>query len=265
MIGGNNVDIESVKNKDVLQLQQTIIFLKSEIAKYQNEISTLQSMDYYSIVNSLEQELSQLVNEKRELSMDLMMLRKSFEKELSELHENIQLREEQRIKLISSIEALVEKKENLQKENKQLKETIENTAKLETRTASSENYIKAVEKIDNLLRSFMNSNNDQLISLRETINHMHHLLKEIKDKNDEIHSTLEEMAQVKEPEQKKYPPSADATSLNRIDLENQLQNLFIQATSFETELDEKLRILDEFDDKLLLLAIEIEKHKKGDS
>lgn len=39
-----------------------------------------------------------------------MMLRKSFEKELSELHENIQLREEQRIKLISSIESLVEKR-----------------------------------------------------------------------------------------------------------------------------------------------------------
>lgn len=65
MIGGIHVDIESVKNKDVLQLRQTIIFLKSEIAKYQNEISTLQSMDYYSMVNSLEQELSQLVNEKK--------------------------------------------------------------------------------------------------------------------------------------------------------------------------------------------------------
>lgn len=42
--------------------------------------------------------------------MELMMMRKSFEKELSELHENIQLREEQRIKLISSIESLVEKR-----------------------------------------------------------------------------------------------------------------------------------------------------------
>lgn len=38
------------------------------------------------------------------------MLKKRFEKELSELHGNIQLREEQRIKLISSIESLVEKR-----------------------------------------------------------------------------------------------------------------------------------------------------------
>lgn len=59
------MDFESVKNKDVLQLQQTIIFLKSEIAKYQNEISILQSMDDYLMVNSLEQELSQLANEKK--------------------------------------------------------------------------------------------------------------------------------------------------------------------------------------------------------
>ncbi|MER2113064.1 MAG: multidrug ABC transporter ATPase, partial [Solibacillus isronensis] len=152
------MDIESVKNKDVLQLQQTIIFLKSEIAKYQNEISTLKSMDYYSMVNSLGQELSQLVNEKKELSLELLMLRKSFEKELSELHENIQLREEQRIKLISSIESLVEKKENLQKENKQLKETIEKTAKTEIPEARSENYIQAVEELNHLLRSFMNNN-----------------------------------------------------------------------------------------------------------
>lgn len=263
MRGGIHVDIESVKNKDVLQLQQTIIFLKSEIAKYQNEISTLQRMDYYSMVNSLEQELSQLVNDKKELSMELMMLRKSFEKELNELHENIQLREEQRIKLISSIESLVEKKENLQKENKQLKETIEKTAKTEPPAASSDNYIHAVEELDHLLRSFMNSNNEQLVSLRETITQQHDLLKHIKDKNDEIYSTLEEMAQIKEPEHINYSPT-DEHSVTRINLENQLQNLFIQATSFETELDEKLRILDEFDDKLLLLAIEIEKHKKGD-
>lgn len=257
------MDIESVKNKDVLQLQQTIIFLKSEIAKYQNEISTLQSIDYYSMVNSLEQELSQLVNEKKELSMELMMLRKSFEKELSELHENIQLREEQRIKLISSIESLVEKKEKLQKENKQLKETVEKTAKAEIPAARQENYIQAVEELDHLLRLSMNSNNEQLVFLRETINLQHDLLKDIKAKNDEIYSTLEEMAHVKEPAYSNYSPT-DEQSITRINLENQLQNLFIQATSFETELDEKLRILDEFDDKLLLLAIEIEKHKKGD-
>ncbi|MER2113836.1 MAG: multidrug ABC transporter ATPase, partial [Solibacillus isronensis] len=114
-----------------------------------------------------------------------------------------------------------------------------------------------------LLRSFMNSNNEQLLSLRETINQQHDLLKHIKDKNDKIYSTLEEMAQIKEPEHSNYSPT-DEQSITRINLENQLQNLFIQATSFETELDEKLRILDEFDDKLLLLAMEIEKHKKGD-
>lgn len=109
----------------------------------------------------------------------------------------------------------------------------------------------------------MNSNNEQLISLRETISQQHDLLKHIKDKNDEIHSTLEEMAQIKIPEHT-HNPSTDEKSITRTNLENQLQNLFIQATRFETELDEKLRILDEFDDKFLLLAIEIEKHKNGD-
>ena len=51
----------------------------------------------------------------------------------------------------------------------------------------------------------MNSNNEQLLSLRETINQQHDLLKHIKDKNDEIYSTLEEMAQIKEPEHNNSP------------------------------------------------------------
>lgn len=59
------MEIDSVKSKDPLQLQQTINFLKSEIAKYQNEISTLQSVDHYSMVNGLEQELNQLINDKK--------------------------------------------------------------------------------------------------------------------------------------------------------------------------------------------------------
>lgn len=44
----------------------------------------------------------------------------------------------------------------------------------------------------------MNNNNEQLISLSETINQQHDLLKDIKNKNDEIQFTLEEMAQIKE-------------------------------------------------------------------
>lgn len=264
MIGGSHLDIKSVKNKDVLQLQQTIIFLKSEIAKYQNEISTLQqSIDNNSIVSSHEQEVNQLVNEKQALSMELMLLRKSFEKELSALQETIQTREEQRLKLISSIEELVKKKEILQIENQQLKETIEKTTKLESPTATSDHYIEAVKKLDHLLHPFISHHKEQLTSLQESINLQSPILKEIKNKNEEIHSYLMEIAPRKEPEQNIPSKAAEATSSTRISLENQLQHLFIQATSFDTELDEKLRILDEFDDKVLLLAIEIEKYKNG--
>lgn len=258
------MDIKSVKNNDVLQLQQTISFLKSEIAKYQYEISTLQqSIDNDSIVSILEQEVNQLLKEKKELSTELLMLRKSFQKELSELQENIQLREEQRQKLTSSIEDLMKKKENLQKENQRLIETIEITAKLESPTALSDNYIEAVEKLDHLLRSFISHHNEQLTSLQQTINLHSPLLKEIKNKNEAIHSTLKQIAQEKESKEKKQSKGAEATSSRITSLEYQLQHLFIQAISFETELDEKLRILDEFDDKVLLLAIEIEKHKNG--
>ena len=194
--------------------------------------------------------------------MELIMLRKSFEKELTVLQENIQLREEQRQKLISSIDELLKKKENLLKENQLLKETIEK-AKQESPAAISDHYIETIKNLDHLLRPFISHNKEQLTSLLQTFHSHSPLLQEIKNKNEEIHSIL--INKKKEFEQTKYPKTVESTSMTRISLEKQLQHLFIQATSFETELDERLRILDEFDDKVLLLAMEIEKYKNGHS
>ncbi|MGN7478297.1 multidrug ABC transporter ATPase [Solibacillus silvestris] len=278
-MGGIHVDIESIKNKDTLQLQQIIIFLKSEIVKHQNEISTLKNMDYYSIVNSLEQENSQLINEKKELSLELRKMRKTFEKELNDLHENIQLRENQRIKLISSIEALVKKKVDLQKENKKLKVIIEktenelSTTRLESPELILQDSMNTVENIDNTLWEYIKKSGQQLTAIyeelkknrNEAIDINEYLLKEIQSKSDKIDMLMRENEELKEQHQKKLPSPLDNKAVKNtdmhFDLENQIQKLFIQTIDFEAQLDEKLRILDDLEFKLLQLANKIRKQE----
>ena len=253
------MDREGVRNKDVLQLQQIIISLKSEIVKYQNEISTLKNKDYYSMVNSLEQEISQLNAEKKKLSMELTMMKKKFEQEIVELNNTIQTSENHRIKLISSIEALVGKLESVQNENKLLKKTIEKN-KNEASNALTAEYIKSVEKLNQMLSPFIENHNERLTVILETTDLHHHLLKEIKDTNHNIQSHLEniskaELALSKQP----FPPDELQKSL---DLENQLESLLSLATSVETQLDEKLQMLNDLDDALYHLAEDIHLQKK---
>lgn len=44
------MDNESVNMNDTFQMQQLIIFLKAELAKYKNEVTKHQESDYYSLV-----------------------------------------------------------------------------------------------------------------------------------------------------------------------------------------------------------------------
>ena len=270
------MDNENIKNNDTLQLQQMIIFLKSELAKYQNEISTLKESDYYSLVLSLEQENIQLGNQNKELSLELMKMRKAFEKEMNDLHEDIQSRENQRIKQISSIETLVKNKNDLQTENRQLTKAIEEAQKELTASKRhwpeqiEDDYRKSVENIDNMLRDFIQKNdqqfstiNEELIKSRsETIDINRYLLKEIKSKNNKIDRLMSEIDVLKKQQQKIPPSSVDDKAVSNSDmlphLDKQVQKMLTQSVNFEVQLDEKLRILDDLEHKLIQLANEIE-------
>ena len=279
MIGGITVDTESLKNKDTLQMQQMIIFLKSEIVKYQNEISSLKNSDDYSMVVSLEQENEQLANQKKELSMELMKSRKVHEKEMNALHEEIQSRENQRIKLISSIDALVKSKNELQEENKMLKKAIEEAhteltpPKIHWPEDIIKDYVKSIENMENTLRDFIQKNNQQLsIIIEELIKNRSeaidinlYLLKEIKTKSDKIDMLMNEIDKLKGQHYAKLLSSSnDKTEINSDTaphLDNQVQNMFTQATNFEAQIDEKLRILDDLECKLIQLANQVSKQR----
>lgn len=276
MIGGIHIENESIKNKDTFQLQQMILFLKSEIAKYQNEISALKKNDYESLINSLEHENSQLANQKKELSLELMKLKKSFEKEMNTLHEDIQFRETQRIKQVASIEILVKSKNDLQKENSKLTKAIKEAhheltaSKLHWSEKIEKNLIQSVKNIDNTLRNFIQTTEQHLSTIKEELlkNSLEtteingYLLKEVKNKSNKIDILMIEIDELKEQHQlKPAPPIDDFSSLNPkilAHLDNQIQKMFSQSLNFENQLDEKLRILDDLEHKLIQLTNEID-------
>ncbi len=90
-IGGTDVNSENIKNNDPLQLQQMIIFLKAELAKYKYEVKKYQDSYHYSVVENLEQENIQLTNEKNELAEELVKLNQEFEKRASDYKGPVQL------------------------------------------------------------------------------------------------------------------------------------------------------------------------------
>ncbi len=279
MIGGIHIDNENIKNKDTFQLQQMIIFLKSEIVKYENELSTLKNSDYSSLVTSLEQENRQLTKQKKELSFELIKLRKAYEKELNNLHEDIQLRENQRIKLVSTIENLVENKKELQIENVKLTQTIKEiqnelaASKLHWSGKIEKHLLHFVDNIDNTLRNFIQKNEQHLTTINEELlknsseatEINHYLLKEIKNKSNKIDMLLIEIDELKEQRQIKtsyYDDNSAAMNPNSLaHLDNQIQNMLTQSMNFEEQLDEKIRILDDLEHKLIQLAKEIDKQK----
>jgi len=156
------MDNDIVKNSDPLQLQQMIIFLRAELAKYKNEVKRLRDSDYYTLVLRLERENIQLTRLRKDLSMELLKLKRDFDKELEAYDEEIQKRELQRKKQIASIESLLKELNVLRAENKLLKDSIE-------KSNEDTNYQSIINSLDKRLNDFTTVTGQQMESIVETI------------------------------------------------------------------------------------------------
>lgn len=191
------MDNDIVKNNDPLQLQQMIIFLRAELAKYKNEVKRLRDSDYYALVLRLERENIQLTRLRKDLSMELLKLKRDFDKELEAYDEELQKRELQRKKQIASIESLLKELSELRAENKLLKENIDVSIE-ET------NYKSMMEALDKRLNDFTIVTGGQMERILETIEQSYRnkvetdslyeqLVKELETKNLEIEKLTNEI------------------------------------------------------------------------
>ncbi len=239
------MDNDIVKNNDPIQLQQMIIFLRAELAKYKNEVKRLRDSDYYALVLRLERENVQLTRHKKELSMELLKLKRDFDKELQAYDEEIQKREAQRKKQIASIEALLKELAELRAEKKSLMDKFQ--ASKEASIDSNERSI--VEGIDKKLSDYTTIASKQMENILETLEKYHrekvesdnlhrHLLSDLETKNLDIERLSNEIVALKK-------QSKDGSTSMK------------QGVNIDEQIDFRLRMLDELDAKLNELALEI--------
>lgn len=216
MKGGSAMNSEYIKNKDPLQLQQMIIFLKAELAKYKQEVKKYHDSYHYSLAEKLEQENIQLVNEKNMLSEELHTLHKEFEKRTNDYEKHIHLHEIQSEKYITSIDTLRKTKTGLWTTNKQLTDVINDlkdgldTSLYNDRQITSfynkiAEYKTTIEQLENKLVHLIQESNTQVQSRIEKLDIttqkriesekvQQHLLKEIEEKSSIIRRLQSEVS-----------------------------------------------------------------------
>jgi len=259
------VDNQSIKNNDPIQLQQMIIFLRAELAKYKNEISRLRDSDYYSLVLRLERENVQLTKRNKELSMDRMKWKRTVERNAKAYTEELKRKENQRNKHISSIGALLKEIEHLRVDNKRLLQTNKTTNdELLTMKRDLVTHDKRIiENLENQLSTYTKETNEKMTAILEAIQHksdnnVHdYLVKELAERNNEIHNLSVELAKIK---RENTALSSEENSVNGMALSHidaKIQKILAQSIDFEEQLDIKLRILDDLEQQLTQLALEI--------
>jgi len=268
VIGGVSVDNDIVKNNDPIQLQQMIIFLRAELAKYKNEVKRLRDGDYYSLILRLERENVELTKQKKELSMELLKLKRDHDRTIKTYYDDIQAREIQKKKQLSSIESLLKELEELRAENKLIKESLKFT-KDELLSMNSDKV--TVDSLENKLNVFTRDISQQMQSIIEAIERSRleqnnsdslnkHLAKEIEEKSIEIVKLSEELADVKKQSLSlSGKTKVDSEFLTHIDA--QVNKVLAQSMDFEKQLNHKLRLLEDLDHKLNELTIEINTDK----
>lgn len=273
---------ESVRHNDPLQLQQMVLFLRAELTKYKNEVNRLRDSDYYSLVLRLERENVQLTNRKKELSMELVKLKRDFEKKTNDYHEDIQMREDQRKKHIASIEVLLKEKHDLRTENKQLVEAIKATKdefivyQRDGQERMEADYKASIKNFENQLIDFTQETSKQIDAILEELEKNRralsesdyvkkYLMKELEEKSNKIERLLEEIASLTEKDRVPLGNGTSSSSEKAIvnaqilaHLDTQVKKVLAQSIDFEKQLDKKLSILHDLEQKLNQLSIEIE-------
>ncbi|KOO51889.1 hypothetical protein [Viridibacillus arvi] len=261
------MDNDIVKSNDPVQLQKMIILLRAELEKYKNEVKRLRNSDYYSLVLRVERENVQLTKQKKELSMELLKQKRDHEKKIKTYYDDIQVREIQQKKQLSSIEGLLKVVEELRAENKLIKETLKSTKAEFLSVNSDANYMTLVDGLENKLNVFTRDISQQMktiivalersrIEQTNSDNLNEHLSLEIDGKNTEIEKLSKELADVK-----KHSFSLSGKTMMNPEvlthLDSQVNKVLAQSMDFEKQLNHKFRLLNDLDHKLNELTIEI--------
>ena len=246
----------------ILQLKQMIIFLKSEVAKYENEIRELKQNDYYSHALKLEEENFEIKKEAKQLSLELLKLKRGFDQEIQSMQNEILTYKKKNEKLILSIQNLVEEKNNLKAEKIRLDKMLKQNVQLSPNPPNIQPS-PPFPNIEQTISGFFDKTHQQLQNLQEEINwnqlRLHqHVLEQIENEGNQIKQLLNTMEETRV---STAPPSNKAfmnsTLLSQLD--QQIKLIYSKTRSFEKQLEEKIQLLDNIEQQLIELTNDIEK------
>lgn len=249
---------ERYQNYDSLQLQQMIIFLKSEIAKYKNEVHQLQQNDYYSLALTLEQENLELKKQHRELSIKLLKMERTLHKEMTAFQMESKVYKEQKAKLTTSIQRLVSEKNQLKTNNEQLLVSL-NTMQRKIQLSEKPAHLFTREyrqTLEQPLLNFIKHATEQLQSIQEQINRQNKevaiskqdILIHFNQESDHIKRLLTELKEAKEEQEAIHSQEVEVKNISTLPhLEEKMKIVYSKTKLFEQQLEEKLQMLHTFE------------------
>jgi len=290
-MGGIDMISENTRHNNSQQLEQTIIYLKAELAKYKNEVNKFQGDYYYSLAEKLAYGNEQLTAEKNELTENLFRINKELVKRTIDYKERIHSHEIQSKKQLDTIDTLQQTKNNLATTNSQLTEVI-NKLKvgLDTKLYNDEQFFSlhskigeyktTIEQLEYRLVNHIQDANKPLQLKIETLaitnqersgsdKVKQHLLQEIAEKNRRIKNLQHELSALKEQHDKllveknqslkKDTPTIDTEAIRQVD--HQIKKILGQSFEFEEQLAVKLLALHTLEHKIEQLTVEIDEIK----
>lgn len=183
-MGGTVMNSEDIQSYDTKQLQQTIIYLKAELAKSTDRLKKYDDTPEYVLIEKLEQEIFQLSNEKDALSDELNKLQEEMEKQMLDYKDRIHLYDMQRKTSLTTINHLEKTATDLRQMNKQLTEVI----KVLKDGFNNDKY--RMQKYDKQVSSL----HQKLAEYKPTIELLeHNLIHFVEEANKQVYTQIEKL------------------------------------------------------------------------
>ncbi len=245
-MGGIDMISEHTRNNNSQHLEQTIIYLKAELAKYKNDVIKVQGDYYYSLVKKLAYDNEQLTAEKNELTEDLFRLNKELAKRTIDYKDSIHSHEIQSKKKIAIIDAL--------------QQTINDLLMIEQLEYRLVNHIQDANKpLQLVIDKLAVANQERFESDQVKL----YLLQEIDEKNSIIKQLRHELSVILEQYDKlvaeNNEPTIDTEALMQVD--HQIKKILAQSLAYEEKLALKVLALQSLEHKIDQLTIDIDEIK----
>ncbi len=216
---------------DTIQLQQKIIYFKSELTKYQAKVKDYENNYHYSQLKVLKEENLQLMDEKEAISLELKTSREDYEKTIADLRSKIETHAEQEQSYNSTLSQKQQEIEKLKKDRKTNEKELK--IKIDHLTKEKQTSLNKISELE----SFLQKSNKE----RDTAQHQ--LTEEIQRIKNELHNSNNTKTHLEKDNHKLKEEIKNLTSkIIQLEEANTInKDLELLVSDYESKLEEALQ------------------------